>query len=192
MNRTHGAKRGRQGRPAGPLYGIRAGAFAPNPRKEQTVSVERTTTLLTIGFLSFVLALHSGAATVSAMGTAAGAPSANSATATTDPIQKLETYLDAPEAVEKGRQIYGNTCLFCHGPKGVGARAPNLVEGMFKPGRDGEIPYAFDVIRNGRPGTIMGSFAGTITEDEIWQVMAYLRDQGRQVIEARRKRLEAR
>ncbi len=43
-------------------------------------------------------------------------------------------------AIEAGRQLYGNTCLFCHGPKGVGARAPNLVEGMFQPGRDSRVP----------------------------------------------------
>ncbi|MBK9079178.1 MAG: cytochrome c [Hyphomicrobium sp.] len=82
-------------------------------------------------------------------------------------------------AIEAGRQIYGNTCLFCHGPKGVGARAPNLVEGMFKPGRDSEVPFAYEVIRKGRPGTIMGGFEGMLSDDQVWQVIAYLREEGR-------------
>lgn len=156
------------------------------------MSVKKTTALVTFGLLGFGLAMHAGLATGHAMGVAAGAPSAGGNTEAIDPVQKLQTYLSDPDAIEKGRQVYGNTCLFCHGAKGVGARAPNLVEGMFKPGRDGEIPYAYDVILNGRPGTIMGSFSGTITEEEIWQVMAYLRDQGRQVIEARKQRRKSR
>jgi mono/diheme cytochrome c family protein len=83
------------------------------------------------------------------------------------------------DAIEAGRQLYGNTCLFCHGPKGVGARAPNLIEGMFKPGRESEIPFAYDVIMKGRPGTIMGGFSEMLSEDEVWNVIAYLRDEGR-------------
>ena len=119
---------------------------------------------------------------------AALAASASTNSEEKDPAAKLNQLAGDPKTVELGRQVYGNTCLFCHGPNGVGARAPNLIEGMFKPGRDGEVPYAYDVIQNGRPGTIMGSFKDTISDDEIWQVMAYLRDQGQQVIDARKKK----
>lgn len=103
-----------------------------------------------------------------------------------DPAAKLAELAASPEAVEKGRQVYGNTCLFCHGPEGVGARAPNLVEGMFKPGRDGEVPYAYNVIVDGRAGTIMGAFKEVLSDEEIWDVMAYLRSQGHRVIEERK------
>ena len=90
-------------------------------------------------------------------------------------------------AIEAGRQLYGNTCLFCHGPKGIGARAPSLVEGMFRPGQDSEIPFAFNVIRKGRPGTIMGGFEEMLSEDQVWQVIAYLRDEGRVKAAAKKK-----
>ncbi len=131
------------------------------------------------------------ATNLSAMGAAAGAEAADEPSKA-DPVAKLNALVEDADAVEKGRQVYGNTCLFCHGPKGVGARAPNLVEGMFKPGRDGEIPYAYDVIVNGRPGTIMGSFQGTITEEEVWHVMAYLRSEGQRIIDERKQRLKRR
>lgn len=107
-------------------------------------------------------------------------------------IEKIKVLEVDADAVEKGRALYGNTCLFCHGPKGVGARAPNLVEGMFKPGRDGEIPFAHGVLMNGRPGTIMGSYKEILSQEEIWNVMAYLRSEGTRVLEERKQRLKKR
>jgi cytochrome c2 len=85
------------------------------------------------------------------------------------------------ESIEAGRQTYGNTCLFCHGPKGKGARAPTLVEGGFVPGGVKSNEYFFSTVKYGKPGTIMGSFEGTLTETQMWQVIAYLRDQAKQV-----------
>jgi mono/diheme cytochrome c family protein len=107
-------------------------------------------------------------------------------------IEKIKVLEADTDAVENGRQLYGNTCLFCHGPKGVGARAPNLVEGMFKPGRDGEVPFAYGVLMNGRPGTIMGSYKEILSQEEIWNVMAYLRSEGTRVLEERKQRLKKR
>lgn len=107
-------------------------------------------------------------------------------------IEKIKVLEVDADAVEKGRQLYGNTCLFCHGPKGVGARAPNLVEGMFKPGRDGEVPFAYGVLMNGRPGTIMGSYREILSQEEIWNVMAYLRSEGIRIVEERKQRLKKR
>lgn len=57
---------------------------------------------------------------------------------------------------------------------------------MFKPGRDGEVPYAYNVIVDGRAGTIMGAFKEVLSDEEIWDVMAYLRSQGHRVIEERK------
>lgn len=126
--------------------------------------------------------------------TSAALPSlanANKAEATPTPeaiIAKIKMLEVDADAVEKGRQLYGNTCLFCHGPKGIGARAPNLVEGMFKPGRDGEVPFAYGVLLNGRPGTIMGSYKDILKDEEIWNVMAYLRSEGTRVEEEKKKK----
>jgi mono/diheme cytochrome c family protein len=83
-----------------------------------------------------------------------------------------------PEAIEAGRQLYSNTCLFCHGANGLGARAPNLVEGLFRPDGGADDGIVFDIILKGRPNTLMGGFEGTYSEEEIWQVIAYLRSEG--------------
>ena len=83
-----------------------------------------------------------------------------------------------PEAIAAGKQLYSNTCLFCHGPNGLGARAPNLVEGYFRPEGGADDAIVYDIILKGRSGTLMGGFEGAFTEEEIWQVISYLRDEG--------------
>ena len=83
-----------------------------------------------------------------------------------------------PDAIDAGRQLYSNTCLFCHGANGLGARAPNLVEGLFRPDGGADDGLVFDIILKGRPNTLMGGFEGTYSEQEIWQVISYLRSEG--------------
>lgn len=99
--------------------------------------------------------------------------------ATTTTQTGINPFEGKPDAIEKGKSIYSNTCLFCHGANGMGARAPNLVKGMFRPNGGADDEIIFGVILGGRPGTIMGSFEGTLTTDEIWEVMAYLRAEAR-------------
>jgi mono/diheme cytochrome c family protein len=82
------------------------------------------------------------------------------------------------DAIQAGKALYSNTCLFCHGPNGLGARAPNLVEGLFRPSGGADDAIVYDIILKGRPGTLMGGFEGMYSEQEIWQVIAYLRDEG--------------
>lgn len=90
-------------------------------------------------------------------------------------------HIGNPESIEAGRQKYGNTCLFCHGAKGVGARAPTLVDGGFAPGGVKDNEYFISIIKYGIPGTIMGTFEGTLTETQMWEIIAYLRDQSEKV-----------
>jgi len=93
-------------------------------------------------------------------------------------ISCMETrHIGNPDSIEAGRSLYGNTCLFCHGPRGVGARAPTLVSGGFAPGGVNDNEYFLTTIRYGRPGTIMGSFDSYMSVEEIWQVIAYLRNE---------------
>ncbi len=91
------------------------------------------------------------------------------------------------EAIEAGKALYSNTCLFCHGPNGLGARAPNLVEGLFRPKGGADDTIVFDIILKGRPGTLMGGFEGMYSETEIWQVISYLRHEGIARTEAKSK-----
>jgi mono/diheme cytochrome c family protein len=95
-----------------------------------------------------------------------------------DVAEKRNPLEGKPEAVAAGKGLYSNTCLFCHGPNGLGARAPNLVEGLFRPNGGADDAIVFDIILKGRPGTLMGGFEGTYSEEEIWQVITYLRQEG--------------
>ena len=46
----------------------------------------------------------------------------------------------------------------------------------------------FETIADGRPNTQMGAFGKTLSSQEIWQVVAFLRAEARRVAEADRKR----
>jgi cytochrome c-L len=95
-----------------------------------------------------------------------------------DEAERKNPFEGKADAIEAGKALYSNTCLFCHGPNGLGARAPNLVEGLFRPNGGADDTIVYDIILKGRPGTLMGGFEGTYSEQEIWQVIAYLRDEG--------------
>lgn len=94
-----------------------------------------------------------------------------------------QAHIDNPASIENGRALYGNTCLFCHGPEGKGARAPTLVANAFAPDGGNDNLYFINTIKNGRPGTIMGAFEGSLTETEMWQIIAYLRDTAKRLAE---------
>ncbi|WP_298234343.1 cytochrome c [uncultured Azohydromonas sp.] len=79
--------------------------------------------------------------------------------------------LDDPARVEAGKGRFGATCAaYCHGSGGVGGRAPS-----FK-GRSDFVPAeAFKVISEGRRGTdIMPPWGKTFSQEQIWELVAYL------------------
>src|SRR2546427_7920017 len=94
----------------------------------------------------------------------------------------------SPESIKAGATLYGKYCKFCHGAdaKGNGPMAPkdthppNLIDAEWLyGGSDGEI---FSVIRDGAgppgPKQLMKPFKSKMTEQEIWQVVTYLRSLG--------------
>jgi cytochrome c len=83
------------------------------------------------------------------------------------------------ESIEEGRKQYGMNCLFCHGPKGKGARAPTLVANGFIPNGTYDNKYFMMTIKNGKNGTIMGSFEEILSDSEIWNIIAYLRNEAK-------------
>lgn len=95
-----------------------------------------------------------------------------------DAVERKNPIEGQSGATDAGKALYSNTCLFCHGPNGLGARAPNLVEGLFRPNGGADDTIVYDIILKGRPGTLMGGFEGTYSETEIWQVISYLRQEG--------------
>lgn len=81
-----------------------------------------------------------------------------------------------------GREIYVNTCIRCHGIDGKGAQGINLVP----PPADLSLPAVqdrldgtlFRRIHEGKPNTAMGAWKHTLSDDEIWDVLAYVRTLG--------------
>ncbi len=83
------------------------------------------------------------------------------------------------ESIEEGRKKYGMNCLFCHGPKGTGERSPTLVANGFIPNGTYDNKYFMMTIKNGKNGTIMGSFEEILSDSEIWNIIAYLRNEAK-------------
>jgi mono/diheme cytochrome c family protein len=86
-----------------------------------------------------------------------------------------------PESVAAGKQIYARRCASCHAASGEGGpgndlipAAPSLVDDQWDHGStDGEI---FDSIKNGvAPDFNMVPFKDTLKDEEIWNVVNYVR-----------------
>ena len=87
------------------------------------------------------------------------------------------------ESITAGRAVYGRFCRSCHGVSadGRGMAAPpgsqpaNLIDDEWTHGStDAEI---FKVIREGIPPKYdMDAWEGRISDDDIWNVINYLRD----------------
>lgn len=77
--------------------------------------------------------------------------------------------------VEAGAKIYTSTCAECHGAEGQGITAPSIGDqALLANASDAFLKYA---IENGREDTPMVGYAGSLSEDEINNVVAYLRSQ---------------
>lgn len=78
-----------------------------------------------------------------------------------------------------GREIYVNTCIRCHGIDGKGALGIKLVPHpadltslTVQSRLDGTL---FRRIHEGKPNTAMGAWKHTLSDEEIWDVLAYVR-----------------
>lgn len=84
------------------------------------------------------------------------------------------------ESIALGEQIYTNACASCHGPQGGGDGPAGA--GLVPPPADltFHVPLhpdyeLFNTIMEGKPGTAMPAFSDQLAEDEIWQLINYLR-----------------
>ena len=91
------------------------------------------------------------------------------------------TVLSASDDTDKGKQIYEQNCLACHGPEGKGdgplamtlKPAPaNLGGKTVKSKPDSDL---LTVIRKGKDGTSMPPWEEKLSEQEINDVLAYVR-----------------
>jgi putative heme-binding domain-containing protein len=85
-----------------------------------------------------------------------------------------------PEAIVAGQKLFLTSCAGCHGQTGDGGRGPNLRErGAWHPLDDDAM---FNVIKKGVPGSDMPPLDRP--ENEIWQIVAFLRSLTAPAIEA--------
>ncbi|MBS0357593.1 MAG: c-type cytochrome [Proteobacteria bacterium] len=91
------------------------------------------------------------------------------------------------EAARKGEELFGRNCQQCHNTRGHGGKCPQLVRGAWAPGGPNSDKFMFDTISKGRPNTQMGSFGMALGEEEIWQIVTFLREEAVRVKAAARK-----
>lgn len=79
-----------------------------------------------------------------------------------------------PAAIENGKERYGARCSYCHTPLGRGGSSSVcLACQKYKWGSKSSSIYA--TIAAGRPGTKMGAFATSLSQEEIMNIIAYIR-----------------
>ena len=106
-----------------------------------------------------------------------------SAVATLAPVPAEYTGKTNPlgaDAAAAGVEVFKTNCVSCHGDTGHGdgpagaaldPKPKNLVELQSKVSDD----YLFWRINTGKEGTSMLAWKGVLTDEQIWQVVAFLR-----------------
>ncbi|RMH81379.1 MAG: hypothetical protein D6681_18240 [Calditrichaeota bacterium] len=98
-------------------------------------------------------------------------------------------YAEEMAAVERGRMLYQRACEACHGANGDGKgpaaealnpRPRDFTTGKFKfrSTPAGELPTdqdLYNTIANGVPRTFMPAWKGLMTEQNIWDLVAYIK-----------------
>lgn len=81
-----------------------------------------------------------------------------------------------------GREIYVNTCIRCHGIDGTGSQSVRLVPApadLSSPAVQNRLDGTlFKRIHEGKPNTAMGAWKHALSDEEIWDVLAYVRTLG--------------
>jgi mono/diheme cytochrome c family protein len=93
-------------------------------------------------------------------------------------VEELVTAAKGGDPVS-GREIYVNTCIRCHGIDGKGTLGIKLVPppadltaSDVQNRLDGTL---FRRIHEGKPNTAMGAWKHSLSDEEIWDVLAYVR-----------------
>jgi len=78
-----------------------------------------------------------------------------------------------------GREIYVNTCIRCHGIDGKGTLGMKFVlppADLTSPAVQNRLDGTlFRRIHEGKPNTAMGAWKYSLSDEEIWDVLAYVR-----------------
>lgn len=88
-------------------------------------------------------------------------------------------YANDKAAAAKGEELFGRNCQQCHNTRGKGGKGPQLIRGAWGPGGANSDDYMYGVIAGGRPGTEMGAFALSLSQEEIWDIITFLREEAK-------------
>ena len=84
------------------------------------------------------------------------------------------------DAAAAGAEVFRTNCEMCHGSRGLGdgpagqslePKPGNLAEVQARAGDD----YLFWRIHDGKPGTSMVAWKGILSDEQIWQAVAFIR-----------------
>ena len=88
-----------------------------------------------------------------------------------------------PVVAADGKKLYDTQgCVACHGNNARGAVGPDLTDDELLRAPSDEM--IFNVIKNGRSGTLMSPFKDAMSDEQIWKLVTYLRDENRKRKEA--------
>jgi mono/diheme cytochrome c family protein len=130
----------------------------------------KTVLLLTLALFALTLAACGGSSKVDAVATLAPVP----------PEYAGKTNPLGADAASAGADVFMTNCDACHGPQGHGdgpASAaldpkPRNLPDLAKTVTD---DYFFWRISTGKDGTSMVAWKGVLTDEQIWQVIVYIR-----------------
>ena len=90
------------------------------------------------------------------------------------PPAKMRTIASTPELVAKGKAKFA-TCSACHGAEGEGkvGQGPALNSDTFLAAASDE--FLFNTIKHGRAGTTMVPWGGSMSDEDIEGIVAYIR-----------------
>lgn len=81
--------------------------------------------------------------------------------------------------IVSGREIYSNVCIRCHGIDGKGEEQMKFtppVADLTSPAIQGKLDARlFKSVHDGKSNTAMGAWREALSDDEIWDVLAYVR-----------------
>lgn len=105
-------------------------------------------------------------------------PAASSAA--TEIVPQSNPLSDDSPAIQAGKASYENFCVSCHGPggKGDGPAAASLTPhptNLAELQQTADDGYLFGRIANGKEGTAMAAWKSVLNDEQIWQVVAYIR-----------------
>jgi len=97
----------------------------------------------------------------------------------TEAVQKFydtgeDPYKGDAQAVAEGKELYNTNCQACHLPDGSGRIGPSLIGDSHRYPRFTADKGMFEIIYGGGTGA-MQPFGKRLTQDQILQVMAYVR-----------------